>query len=124
MKKVLLLLVISFLNADVKWVSSYEEATKANKPIFIYIAREGCPACAYMNKTLKDKKIYGYLNEHFVAFKKYVGDPKTKLPYPLRSSRTPTLHFVNSEGKKLIESYNGGKNVEGFYELLREVKGE
>jgi len=121
MKKLLLVLLISFASADVNWVSSYEEANKANKPIFVYIAQKGCPACAYMDKTLEDSKIYNYLNKHFVSYKQYRYE-KNQLPAHLHATKTPTLHFLGSDGKKLIDSYSGGKGVESFYDLLQDAK--
>jgi len=118
MRMLWLLLMVSFVSADVKWVDSYKEAQKANKPIFVYISQKGCPACAYMNKTLQDKKIVEYLNKHFVCVKQDVHEPM-HIPATLRSRRTPTLHFIGRDGRKLIESYIGGKNVEGLYRMLQ-----
>ena len=118
MKKLILILCVSFLSADVKWVNSYEEALKANKPIFVYVAQKKCRACKYMNNTLKDKKIYNYLNKHFVSFKKDVNDDKVSIPDSLNSSLTPTLHFIDTDGKKMIDSFSGAKNVVGIYRML------
>jgi len=118
MKKLIVILSISFLSADVKWVNSYEEALKANKPIFIYIAQKKCGACRYMDNTLKDKKIYNYLNRYFVSLKKYVNDDRVYIPNNLNSSLTPTLHLLDTNGDKLIKSFSGGKNVVGFYRML------
>ncbi|MBN2825356.1 MAG: DUF255 domain-containing protein [Campylobacterales bacterium] len=118
MKKLLIALLITFANANVNWVNSYEEAQKANKPIFIYIAQKGCHACAHMDKTLSDKTIYEYLNTHFVSFK-YDVHHSSKLPKELRSNRTPTLHFLDKEGNKLIESYIGAAGVKRFYQMLQ-----
>ncbi|KIM13424.1 MAG: hypothetical protein KU38_01915 [Sulfurovum sp. FS08-3] len=119
MKKLIgLFLFFGLAYANVDWVDSYKEAQKRDKPIFVYIAQKGCPACAYMDKTLGDPKIYAYLNQHFVSFKYDIHQSKG-LPRELHSTQTPTLHFVDQEGNKIIPSYSGGKNVEGFYQMLQ-----
>lgn len=119
MKKLLLLLSITFVYADVNWLNSYEAAQQTKKPIFIYISHKGCPACDYMDKTLKDKQIYSYLNQHFASIKKDVYDSSIKLPSHLKASGTPTLHFIGKDGKKLIESHKGAKGAKGFYQMLQ-----
>jgi len=121
MRKLLLILIVGMLHANVEWIVSYEEAKQAKKPIFVYIAQYGCPACAYMDKTLEDQKIYNYLNKHFVSYKQYL-HKDNQLPSHLHASKTPTLHFLGSDGKKLIDSYSGGKGVESFYDLLQDAK--
>lgn len=126
MKKILLgvALVASSLFADIHWASSYDaalsQAQKEKKNVMVMLSKEGCPACEYMmDVVFEERAVQDAINISFVPVHLDVHhDP---IPASLGYMGTPTFHFLNSKGEKLIRK-DGGANIPTFMGILNSVK--
>ena len=125
MKRIVLVLVLlmSSLFADLKWVDyddAIEMAEKNNKTVMVMLSREGCPACEYMKDIVfKYDDILKVMDESFIAV--HVDIHQDFMPEGLTYVGTPTFHFLDKSEKKLYR-VDGGKNGKDFMNILKEVK--
>lgn len=126
LKKIMILLLMTIgLNAsEINWLESYTKAAEIakadDKPILVFINRPDCGACKVMKEvTFKDKMIYPYINEHFIAVSLNINT--NDAPKSLQSEMTPTFHFVKYDGTKIRETLVGGKTGVFFLNILKEA---
>ena len=126
MKKIitLLLMTLSINATEINWLESYTKASKVaqaeNKPMLLFINRPDCGACEMMKEVVfKDKIIYPYINEHFIAVSLNIN--KNDAPKALQSEMTPTFHFVKYDGTKIRETLVGGKTGVFYLNILKEA---
>ncbi len=126
MKKTLLslLLVASAAMAEVNWAASYDDALeiahKSKKHVMIMLSRENCPGCEYMSDIVfEDKVIYDEINKNFVSL--YIDINKDFVPDGLGYIGTPTIHFLDSDGKK-IGRQDGAANIPNFLGVIGKNK--
>ena len=121
-KTVIILILISTLNlnAEIKnMASSYQNglanAKKQNKTLMIMFTSKDCKQCNYMQSSIyEDEKISKYINRNFI----YMEQDKDINSYGYKVVVTPTIYFVNSNGKvkgKIV----GARNADVF---LKELK--
>ena len=92
-----------------------------NKVVMYIIKRDGCPACIYQQKIIKLPDINNIIKSSFkiVYIDFYNQD---KLPYLwMHTKSTPTVHFLDKKGNKLIDSINS-VNKNTFKAKLLEAK--
>lgn len=125
MKKItlVLLVVVSSLFADLKWLdyeSALEGAKESKKLVMVMLGRKDCPACEYMKDIVfEDPKAIAAVEEGFIPV--YLDIHNDFLPSGLTYIGTPTFHFINGyEIKK--GRIDGGVNVQDFLEEIEKVK--
>ncbi len=119
----LLLFLIGFSFADIRWYSledGLKKAEKERKYVLIYITSKHCHYCREMDKTtFKDDKVQRYLNTYFVPIKV---EKTSKEGLLVRKKYgymgTPTFHFLEADGKK-IKTLFGAWNKEEFLKILK-----
>lgn len=121
---ILLLMTLSLNATEINWLESYTKASQVakteNKPMLVFINRPDCGACKMMKEVVfKDKIIYPYINEHFIAVSLNIN--KNDAPKALQSEMTPTFQFVKHDGTKIRETLVGGKTGVFFLNILKEA---
>ena len=125
MKKIFLILsllgTLSFANMT-EWIEDFDEARQMsqeeNKPLFIFFEMDKCGVCRFMkNNVLDDGEVFDYLDSHFISYKHNVANK----PFPIDFEvfGTPTMYFLDKNGKKLGVEIVGGKKQPQF---LKELK--
>lgn len=119
---IILALVASLWSFD--WPSDYDEAVAQaraeNKDIYIFIGSEYCPYCKKMKEQVfSDKKVLEDLKKDYVLL--YLSRDIDDIPQGLESKPVPRHYFLD-KNEKVIYTTIGGRSIDGFYELLEEVK--
>lgn len=120
---ILVAVLISSLSA-LNWSSDYEaalkEAKKEKKDIYLFIGSEYCKYCdKFKEEVLSKEKVLKKLKKEYVLI--YMSRDIDDIPEGLETKPVPRHYFLNNKGK-VIYTTIGGRSVEGFYELLDEVK--
>ncbi|QCT94354.1 thioredoxin family protein [Caminibacter mediatlanticus TB-2] len=126
MKKIILILVVSFIfglninNYDYK--KAFDIAKKENKIVLVNIIKKDCRYCNYMKIVMNKTEIKNFLNNYFVLLIYY--------PYELPEifkkeyfNFVPTFLFYNKNGK-LIKTIYGARSYEKFFKELKKIKKE
>lgn len=125
MIKKLLLAAALFLNLNAfDWPSDYDEALaeakKEQKDIYLFIGSEYCRYCEKFEKeVLSQEEVIDRLKKSYVLI--YLSRDIDDIPSHLETTPVPRHYFLTKEGKVILTTI-GGRSVEGFYELLDEVK--
>lgn len=125
MIKKLLLAAALFLNLSAfDWPSDYEEALaeakKEQKDIYLFIGSEYCRYCEKFEKeVLSQEEVIQRLKKSYVLI--YLSRDIDDIPSHLETTPVPRHYFLTKDGKVILTTI-GGRSVEGFYELLDEVK--
>lgn len=125
MIKKLLLIMALFLNLSAfDWPSDYEEALaeakKEKKDIYLFIGSEYCRYCEKFEKeVLSQGEVIQRLKKSYVLI--YLSRDIDDIPSHLETTPVPRHYFLTKEGKVILTTI-GGRSVEGFYDLLDEVK--
>ncbi len=120
---ILVAIFISSLSA-LNWSSDYDavlkEAKKEKKDIYLFLGSEYCKYCEkFKEEVLTKDEVIKRLKKSFVLL--YLSRDIDDIPAGLETKPVPRHYFLNSNGK-VIYTTIGGRSVEGFYELLDEVK--
>lgn len=118
----ILIFVMSLMAFD--WPSDYDaalaQAKKENKDIYLFIGSESCPYCTKMKESVfSDKKVIETLKKNYILL--YLSRDIDDIPDTLESKPVPRHYFLDKNGK-VIYGTIGGRSIDGFYELLQEVK--
>jgi len=94
----------------------------SSKVIIYDIKRKGCPACIYQKKVFKVPEIKELLDNYCKVI--YVDiNEQEKLPKEwMKTHKTPTVHFVDSNNNKLIPSIGSVYPYEFRDAILKAVK--
>jgi len=120
---ILIALLISSLSA-IKWSSDYEaalkEAKKEKKDIYLFLGSEYCKYCEkFKEEVLSKDEVIKRLKKSYVLL--YLSRDIDDIPEGLEVKPVPRHYFLDEKGK-VIYTTIGGRSVEGFNELLDEVK--
>lgn len=124
MKKVLLtlLLLISSLIAEVKFVDmfdAYEKAEEQNKLVMVMLSQKGCPGCEYMKSVVfENQDISEELSRSFISV--YLDIREDAVPLELEHFATPTFYFLDAD-ENIIKRINGGENAKDFLSTLKSL---
>ena len=92
-----------------------------SKITMIFITQTGCPACERIKEMMQYKKFKDIIQKHFIVRKLDISEVNT-LPKNLEQPiGTPTIYFLNKDGKELVEWMVGGKSEENFMDILKEA---
>ncbi len=120
---ILVAVFISTLSA-LNWSSDYEaalkEAKKEKKDIYLFLGSEYCKYCdKFKEEVLIKDEVIKRLKKSYVLL--YLSRDIDDIPAGLETKPVPRHYFLDEKGK-VIYTTIGGRSVEGFYELLDEVK--
>jgi len=121
---VLIIALISSLSAGFDWPSDYEaalaEAKKTKKGVYLFLGSEYCKYCERFEKEVLAKdEVLRRLKKDYVLL--YLSRDIDDIPKKFETKPVPRHYFLTSEGK-IIYTTIGSRSIEGFYELLDEVK--
>ncbi len=124
----LLILTSSLFSSQINWAKDFDsgivKARKVNKPVLFVFSRHSCHYCRVLDSTtFKDKKVIRALNKDFVSIISY-SDENDYTPRELWRPGTPTLWFLNPNGKPLFQPINGAIDAPNFLQSLAIVKKE
>ncbi|MBE0513727.1 thioredoxin family protein [Sulfurimonas sp.] len=124
MRYLLLVMLFVFNLSAFDWPSDYEEALaeakKEQKDIYLFIGSEYCRYCEKFEKeVLSQDEVIERLKKSYVLI--YLSRDIDDIPSHLERTPVPRHYFLTKEGKVILTTI-GGRSVEGFYELLDEVK--
>lgn len=124
MKKflVILLLLIGFAKAEIKWYNYQEglkEAQKSNKLIFIYIYSPSCHYCDIMDfKVFESDRVENLLNQYFIPIKvRKCSKEGIEIRNKYGFTGTPMFYFLEPDGKK-IKTIFGAWEEKDFVKIL------
>lgn len=124
MRYLLLVMLFVFNLSAFDWPSDYDEALaeakKEKKDIYLFIGSEYCRYCEKFEKeVLSQYEVIERLKKSYVLI--YLSRDIDDIPSHLETTPVPRHYFLTKEGKVILTTI-GGRSVEGFYELLDEVK--
>lgn len=121
-----LLAIIAFVSmlSAFDWPSDYNaalsSAKKEKKDIYLFLGSEYCPYCEKFKKgALSNQDVLKRLKKDYILL--YLSRDIDEIPKGLETKPVPRHYFLDSKGK-VIYTTIGDRSVEGFYELLDEVK--
>lgn len=93
MKKVLIGLFFMILSATGSWAMSYDEASKFDKPIVLYINMFGCSACKHFDTFFQQAEIkysnkYNFVKEN-ISF--------SEIAQKLKVDSAPSVFIIQSK---------------------------
>ena len=120
---ILVAIFISSLSA-LNWSSDYEAALvtakKEKKDIYLFLGSEYCKYCEkFKDEVLVKDEVLKRLSSSYILL--YLSRDIDDIPAGLEAKPVPRHYFLDSSGK-VIYTTIGGRSVEGFNELLDEVK--
>jgi thioredoxin-related protein len=124
-KKIILsLLLVVYANAleySNDFNSVLTTAKEQDKKVLLMYTQKGCPACQYMKDVVfENKQISTYLHMHYkVAIVDIYQDGMIN---GYKAFGTPTLFFLDSDGKELSKKLVGGISIPEFYIKLTSIK--
>lgn len=121
---ILVIALIANLSASFDWPSDYEaaleQAKKEKKGVYLFLGSEYCKYCERFEKEVLSKdEVLKRLKKEYVLL--YLSRDIDDIPKKFEIKPVPRHYFLTSEGK-IIYTTIGSRSLEGFYELLDEVK--
>ena len=113
------------LLAELDYAESFKEAKalakKESKGIFVILSKEGCDACWYMENIVFDSdEVVDLLELHYIPL--HVDIHNDAIPKGLGFIGTPTMYFLDANGKKLKHGrIDGALNQKEFLEAMKRV---
>jgi thioredoxin-related protein len=99
----------------------HSDSNSSSKITMIFITQTGCPACERIKEMMQYGKFKEILQKHFKITKLDISEIET-LPKNLEQPiGTPTIYFLNTQGKEVIEWMVGGKSEDNFMDTLKEA---
>ncbi len=129
MLKVWLVLMLFFSFSRAEWVSSLKPALELGKkkesPVLIFLWRQGCPACAYMERTIQSNPQVKERVDRIVVAHIDLNSPEGReLGKKYRVLGTPHFVFYNPVLDKELGSFSGAVPPALFTEILNNVCAE
>ncbi|MCK9455447.1 MAG: thioredoxin family protein [Sulfurimonas sp.] len=124
MRHLILIMALLFNLSALDWPNDYEEALvdakKENKDIYLFIGSEYCKYCEKFEKeVLSQDEVIQRLKKSYVLI--YLSRDIDDIPEEFETTPVPRHYFLTKDGKVILTTI-GGRSVEGFYDLLDEVK--
>ena len=122
---ILMAVLISSLSAAaLNWSSDYEkalaDAKREKKEIYLFLGSEYCKYCEkFKDEVLVKDEVLKRLSSSYILL--YLSRDIDDIPAGLEAKPVPRHYFLDSSGK-VIYTTIGGRSVEGYNELLDEVK--
>ncbi len=132
MKKVyvlfFLLIASSLFGDEIHWAKDFDTGVKTaiqeKKPIFFVFSRHTCHYCQVLEETtFSDTRVIERINKNFVAIIAY-SDDNDAMPQELWRPGTPTLWFLDSNGKAMYQALVGAIKADKFLNALSAVEKE
>lgn len=124
----LILLASSLMASEIKWAKDFEagikQAQAQNKPVFFVFSRHTCHYCVVLEKNaFQNKEVIETLNENFISIISYT-DENDYTPRELWRPGTPTMWFLESNGKAMFQPVVGAIGGDKLLFGLKTVKEE
>jgi thioredoxin-related protein len=128
MKKIILLVLIVCMNlfgSELVLQKSFKnvliQADMAQKPIMFIVSRHTCKYCIMLEKeTLSKADVIEALNKDYVTYIAYTDDDDA-FPEEFWRPATPTIWFLDDEGKAMSEPIMGAVDQENLLKILDTV---
>jgi len=120
------LLLATSLMADLDYATNFAEAKKIakkeNKGIFVILSKENCDACWYMAEVVfDDDDLVESLQSKYIPL--HVDIHNDVIPKGLGYIGTPTMYFLDENGKKLRKGrIDGAQNLKEFTQSMFKIK--
>jgi len=120
---ILFLLLSTLHSANLNWEHNYYQALYdakvQDKDVYLFIGADKCRWCdKFKNETLSNKDVIEKLKEKFVLL--YMSRDQHKIPNKFKLRGVPWQYFLDYKGN-IIYKAQGGREIDGFYDLLEEV---
>ena len=128
MKKIILLVLIVCMNlfgSELVLEKSFKNALiqedMTQKPIMFIVSRHTCKYCIMLEKeTLSKADVIEVLNKDYVTYIAYTDDDDA-FPEEFWRPATPTIWFLDDEGKAMSEPIMGAVDEENLLKILDTV---
>jgi len=128
MKKIILLVLIVYMNlfgSELVLQKSFKnaliQADMTQKPIMFIVSRHTCKYCIMLEKeTLSKADVIEALNKDYVTYIAYTDDDDA-FPEEFWRPATPTIWFLDDEGKAMSEPIMGAVDEENLLKILDTV---
>ncbi|MDD2357192.1 MAG: thioredoxin family protein [Thiovulaceae bacterium] len=129
MKKIVLLALIVFMNlfgSELALQKSFKnaliQADIVQKPIMFIVSRHTCKYCVMLEKeTLSKDAVIETLNKDYVTYIAYTDDDDDAFPEEFWRPATPTIWFLDDEGKAMSEPIMGAVDEKNLLKILDTV---
>ena len=123
-----LLIASSLFSDEIHWAKDFDTgvkmATQEKKPILFVFSRHTCHYCQILEETtFADTRVIERINKNFVPIIAY-SDDNDAMPQELWRPGTPTLWFLNSNGKAMYQALVGAIKADKFLNALSVVEKE
>ncbi len=120
---ILIMALISALNAEFDWPSDYDEALenakKEKKGVYLLIGSANCPFCEkFENQVLTDNDVYKKLTKNFIPL--YLSRDIDDIPEKFKTSPIPRHYFLDENGD-IVESLMGYRGIPCFNNIIDDV---
>lgn len=122
----IIFLMLSFGYAEqIRFSQSFDtaktEALKDNKRVMLILSQDGCNMCDYLKYVIfKNTNVIEELHNRFIVVD--IDIHKSKVPSGFRALGTPTIYFIDGNGKKIGRPIYGIAKPEIFLETLQNIK--
>ncbi len=128
MKKIILLVLIVCMNLfgselvlEKSFKNALIQADMTQKPIIFIVSRHTCKYCIMLEKeTLSKADVIEVLNKNYVTYIAYTDDDDA-FPEEFWRPATPTIWFLDDEGKAMSEPIMGAVDEENLLKILDTV---
>ncbi len=128
MKKIILLVLIVCMNLfgselvlEKSFKNALIQADMTQKPIMFIVSRHTCKYCIMLEKeTLSKADVIEVLNKDYVTYIAYTDDDDA-FPEEFWRPATPTIWFLDDEGKAMSEPIMGAVDEENLLKILDTV---
>ncbi len=128
MKKIILLVLIVCMNLfgselvlEKSFKNALIQADMTQKPIIFIVSRHTCKYCIMLEKeTLSKADVIEVLNKDYVTYIAYTDDDDA-FPEEFWRPATPTIWFLDDEGKAMSEPIMGAVDEENLLKILDTV---
>lgn len=113
----------AFGGTELDWEHDYnralQTAKKEHKMVYLFIGADKCRHCdRFKKETLSNKALIKHMRKEFVLL--YMSRDRHKIPDRFEKYGVPMHYFLTPEGK-IIAVVQGGRELEGWYDVLDEV---
>jgi len=113
----------AFGSTELDWEHDYnralQTAKKEHKMVYLFIGADKCRHCdRFKKETLSNKALIKHMRKEFVLL--YMSRDRHKIPDRFEKYGVPMHYFLTPEGK-IIAVVQGGRELEGWYDVLDEV---
>ncbi len=112
-----------FSGTELNWEHDYDNALaaakKENKAVYLFIGADNCRHCdRFKSQTLSNKALIKDMKKEYILL--YMSRDQHDIPERFERYGVPMHYFLTPEGK-IIAVIQGGRELEGWYDVLDEV---